>query len=46
MATEGSHVYMQQISDGLLEGIATRFTAGVNCLALNKDKSKLMAGSR
>lgn len=46
VGTEGFHVYMQNIDSGLVEGIATRFTAGVNCLALNKDKTRLLAGSR
>ena len=46
VGTESSHVYFLNMGDGLIEGIATRFTAGVNCLALNKDKSRLLAGSR
>ncbi|VDK39365.1 unnamed protein product [Taenia asiatica] len=45
VGTEGFHVYMQNIDGGLVEGIATRFTAGVNCLALNKEKTRLLAGS-
>ncbi|BHF73945.1 WD repeat and HMG-box DNA binding-domain containing protein 1 [Sparganum proliferum] len=45
VATEGSHIYLQQINDGLLEGVVTRFTAEVNHLALNKDATKLVACS-
>nr|CDS23164.1 WD repeat and HMG box DNA binding protein 1 [Echinococcus granulosus] len=45
VGTEGFHVYLQNIDGGLVDGIATRFTAGVNCLALNKDKTRLLAGS-
>lgn len=46
VGTESSNIYIQNIEEGLLDGIATRFTAGVNCLALNKDRSHLLAGSR
>lgn len=46
LGTESSNIYIQIIDEGLLDGIASRFTAGVNCLALNKDKSRLLAGSR
>ncbi|VUZ39209.1 unnamed protein product, partial [Hymenolepis diminuta] len=45
VGTESSNIYIQNIEEGLLDGIATRFTAGVNCLALNKDRSRLLAGS-
>uniref|UniRef100_A0A5K3FEV6 WD_REPEATS_REGION domain-containing protein n=1 Tax=Mesocestoides corti TaxID=53468 RepID=A0A5K3FEV6_MESCO len=45
VATEAGHVSLQQITDGLVEGTPTRFSAGVNCLALNKDKTRLLAGS-
>ncbi|VDN21155.1 unnamed protein product, partial [Dibothriocephalus latus] len=45
VATEGSHIYLQQITDGLLDGVVTRFTAEVNHLSLNKDATKLVACS-
>nr|CUU99250.1 hypothetical transcript [Hymenolepis microstoma] len=45
IGTESSNIYIQNIEEGLLVGIATRFTAGVNCIALNKDRSRLLAGS-
>ncbi|KAF6777765.1 hypothetical protein AHF37_02202 [Paragonimus kellicotti] len=41
LATEGTHVHMIQIEDGLPEGLATRFTADVSHLVLNKDHTKL-----
>ncbi|KAF5401501.1 WD repeat and HMG box DNA binding protein 1 [Paragonimus heterotremus] len=41
LATEGTHVHMIQIEDGLPEGLATRFTADVTHLVLNKDHTKL-----
>ena len=46
MGTERSHVYLVNLDDGLIENVITRFTAGVNCLALNKDETRLLAGSR
>ncbi|VDO05368.1 unnamed protein product [Rodentolepis nana] len=45
VGTESSNVYIQNIEEGLLVGVATRFTAGVSCLALSKDHSHLLAGS-
>ncbi|CAL8079519.1 unnamed protein product [Calicophoron daubneyi] len=41
LASEGTYVHMLQIDDGLPDGMATRFTAEINDVALNKDHSKL-----
>ncbi|CAH8448852.1 unnamed protein product [Schistosoma bovis] len=41
VATEGTYVHILQMEDGLPDGVATRFTAEVNHLAMNKDLSKI-----
>ncbi|CAH8828679.1 unnamed protein product [Trichobilharzia szidati] len=41
-ATEGTYVHILQMEDGLPDGVATRFTAEVNHLAINKDLNKLV----
>lgn len=46
VGTESSNIYIQNIEEGLLVGLATRFTAAVTCIAFNKDRSRLLAGSR
>ncbi|KAK4473774.1 hypothetical protein MN116_003112 [Schistosoma mekongi] len=42
VATEGTYVHIIQVEDGLPDGVATRFTAEVNHLDINKDLSKVV----
>ncbi|CAH8449588.1 unnamed protein product [Heterobilharzia americana] len=42
VATEGTYVHILQMEDGLPDGVATRFTAEVNHLAINKDLNKIV----
>ncbi|CAH8667664.1 unnamed protein product [Dicrocoelium dendriticum] len=41
LATEGTYVHIIHLEDGLPEGLATRFTAEVMHVAVNKDGSRL-----